>query len=43
MADNLKAAALAANLQGQSKQQVDELVKSLFVHRELSNLPAQVA
>ena len=43
MADNIKAAALAANLQGQSKKQVDDLVKSLFVHRELSNLPKDVA
>jgi hypothetical protein len=43
MADNLKAAALAANLQGESKKQVDDLVKSLFVHRELSNLPKEVA
>jgi hypothetical protein len=43
MTDNLKAAALAANLQGQSKKQVDDLVKSLFVHRELSNLPKEVA
>ena len=43
MTDNLKAAALAANLQGESKKQVDDLVKSLFVHRELSNLPKEVA
>jgi hypothetical protein len=43
MTDNLKAAALAANLQGQSKKQVDDLVKSLFVHKELSNLPKEVA
>jgi hypothetical protein len=43
MTENLKAAALAANLQGQSKKQVDDLVKSLFVHRELSNLPKEVA
>ena len=43
MAENIKAAALAANLQGQSKKQVDDLVKSLFVHRELSNLPKDVA
>ena len=43
MADNIKAASLAANLQGQSKKQVDDLVKSLFVHRELSNLPKDVA
>jgi hypothetical protein len=43
MTDNLKAAALAANLKGESKKQVDDLVKSLFVHRELSNLPKEVA
>jgi hypothetical protein len=43
MSDNVKAAALAANLKGQSKKQVDDLVKSLFVHRELSNLPKEVA
>jgi len=43
MADNLKAAALAANLKGEQKKQVDDLVKSLFVHRELSNLPKDVA
>ena len=43
MADNVKAAALAANLQGESKKQVDDLVKSLFVHKELSNLPKDVA
>jgi hypothetical protein len=43
MSDNVKAAALAANLQGQSKKQADDLVKSLFVHRELSNLPKEVA
>ncbi len=29
MTENLKAAALAANLQGQSKKQVDDLVASL--------------
>jgi hypothetical protein len=43
MADNVKAAALAANLQGESKKQVDDLVKALFVHKELSNLPKDVA
>jgi len=43
MADNVKAAALAANLQGESKKQVDDLVKALFVHKELSNLPADAA
>ena len=43
MTDNLKAAALAANLKGEQKKQIDDLVKSLFVHRELSNLPKEVA
>jgi hypothetical protein len=43
MADNIKAAALVANLQGDQKKQVDDLVKSLFVHKELSNLPAAAA
>ena len=43
MADNIKAAALAANLQGEQKKQVDDLVKSLFVHKELSNLPKAAA
>ena len=43
MADNVKAAALAANLQGEQKKQVDDLVKSLFVHKELSNLPKAAA
>ena len=42
MADNVKAAALAANLQGESKKQVDDMVKALFVHKELSNLPKDV-
>ena len=43
MTDNIKAAALAANLQGEQKTQVDDLVKALFVHKELSNLPREVA
>lgn len=43
MTDNVKAAALAAGLQGQQKKQVDDLVKSLFVNRELNNLPKEVA
>ena len=43
MTDNIKAAALAANLQGDQKTQVDDLVKALFVHKELSNLPKDVA
>jgi hypothetical protein len=43
MSDNVKAAALAANLQGEQKKQADDLVKALFVHRELTNLPKDVA
>ncbi len=43
MTDNIKAAALAANLQGQQKKQVDDLVKALFVNRELNNLPKEAA
>lgn len=43
MTDNIKAAAAAANLQGQQKKQVDDLVKALFVNKELNNLPKEVA
>ena len=43
MSDNVKAAALAANLKGEQKKKADDLVKSLFVHKELSNLPKDVA
>lgn len=43
MSDNVKAAAIAANLQGEQKKQADDLVKALFVHRELTNLPKDVA
>lgn len=43
MTDNVKAAALAAGLQGQQKKQVDDLVKALFVNRELNNLPKEAA
>ena len=43
MSDSLKAAGIAANLQGEQKKQVDDLVKSLFVHKELSSLPRDVA
>jgi len=43
MTENIKAAALAANLKGEQKKQVDDLVKSLFVNRELNNLPKEVA
>ena len=43
MSDNIKAAAITSNLQGEQKKQVDDLVKSLFVHKELSSLPRDVA
>lgn len=43
MTENIRAAATAAGLQGDQKKQVDDLVKSLFVHKELSNLPRDVA
>jgi hypothetical protein len=43
MTENVKAAALAAGLQGEQKKQVDDLVKALFVNRELNNLPKEVA
>lgn len=43
MTENIQAAAVAAGLQGDQKKQVDDLVKSLFVHKELSNLPRDVA
>jgi hypothetical protein len=43
MTENIKAAAAAAGIQGQQKKQVDDLVKALFVNRELNNLPKEVA
>ena len=43
MTENVKAAALAAGLQGDQKKQVDDLVKALFVNRELNNLPKEAA
>lgn len=43
MSENIKTAALLAGLQGESKKQIDDLSKSLFVHKELSNLPKEVA
>ena len=43
MTENVKAAALAAGLQGEQKKQVDDLVKALFVNRELNNLPKEAA
>jgi hypothetical protein len=43
VSDNIKAAALAANLQGEQKRQVDDYSKALLVHQELLNLPREVA
>ena len=43
MADNLKAASAAAGLTPQEKQAMEALQKTLSVHRELSNLPSNVA
>jgi len=43
MSDNLKAAAFAAGLSAAEKKRIDELNKALNTHRELSNLPAEVA
>ena len=43
MTENIKAAAFAANLQGEQKQQADDLVRALFVHKELSNMPKSAA
>ena len=43
MADNLKAAAAAAGLSPQEQKRIDDFNKSLTVHKELSNLPSDVA
>jgi len=43
MADNLKAAYLAAGLTPNEQKQMETLHKTLSVHRELSNLPQNVA
>ena len=43
MSDNLKAAAYAAGLSPDEQQKIDEFNKALTVHRQLSNLPADVA
>lgn len=43
MADNLKAAAFAAQLSGKEKEQVDALSKALAVHKTLLALPQPVA
>jgi hypothetical protein len=43
MADNLNAAAFAAGLSDAERAEIEALNKTLGVHRELSNLPANVA
>ena len=43
MAENLKAASFSAGLSPNEKKKVDDFGKSLTVHRELLNLPPDVA
>ena len=43
MSENLKAAATAAGLTPAEKKRIDEFNKALTVHKQLSNLPADVA
>jgi hypothetical protein len=43
MADNLRAASISAGLSPTEKKKVDDYNKSLVVHRELLNLPPDVA
>ena len=43
MSENLKAAAAAAGLTPAQQKQVDDFNKALAVHKQLSNLPADVA
>lgn len=43
MADNLNAAAFAAGLSDAERAEIEALNKTLGIHRELSNLPANVA
>ena len=43
MSENLKAAAYAAGLSDKEKGKVDSLSKLLTVHKELSNLPSELA
>ena len=43
MADNLKAAAFAAGLSAAEQKRIDDFNKSLTAHKQLSNLPADVA
>ena len=43
MADNLQAAGFAAGLSPEEQAKIDSFNKALQVHRQLSNLPADVA
>ena len=43
MSENLKAAGIAAGLPASEQKKIDDLSKALKIHRELSNLPSDVA
>ena len=43
MSDSLKAASLSAGLTEEEKRQVNALIKAVSTHKQLSNLPADVA
>ena len=43
MSDSLKAASLSAGLTEEEKRQVNALIKAVATHKQLSNLPADVA
>jgi hypothetical protein len=43
MSDSLKAASLSAGLTEEEKRQVNALMKAVATHKQLSNLPADVA
>ena len=43
MSDSLKAASMAAGLTEEEKRQVNALIKAVSTHKQLSNLPADVA
>ena len=43
MAENFKAAAMAAGLDPAQKKKLDDFNKSLNLHNDLSNLPPDVA
>jgi len=43
MSDSLKAASLSAGLTEEEKRQVNALIKAVNVHKQLSNLPSDVA